>query len=106
MLLPVLILSTVLFFSSSVSCSDSQPCNPYTAGTEFKKKVDTSPYPEYTKSPYFDLTDDLLVEIKKANADKERVCAIQYEDEYKVQYHLKQFKSKQEADDAGYIVTH
>ena len=47
-----------------------------------------------------------MAQINSIIANKVRVCALQYEDEAKTNYNLKDFISKEAAEAAGYTVTH
>ena len=51
-------------------------CDPFVAGPEFKKKICTNPYPEFTESPYKTMTPELDQLIHETNANKDLVCSI------------------------------
>ena len=89
----------------SVSCVQ-EDCPLDEAVAAFKAKTITNPWPIFPNNPYKNETDASMDEINKTIANKIMVCALAYEDEEKKTYHLKQFDSKEEAEGAGYIVTH
>ena len=72
----------------------------------FKKKVNLEPYQNFQNDPYRNQTDTSMAEINAVLADKKRVCAIQYQDEQKITYVIRDFASKEEAESQNFIVTH
>ena len=72
----------------------------------FKNKNLTNPWPYFPNNPYKNETTASLAKINTILADKVRVCALAYEDEDRINFHLKDFSSKEAAEAAGYTVTH
>lgn len=72
----------------------------------FKEKYNLNPYPFFENDPYLNETEASMKVINQTLNDKKLVCAIQYQDQYRVNYILKNFADNQTAIDNGFIVTH
>lgn len=101
-----LVLAPATLYAQSIFSDYPTTCDPTEAAAEFKKKICTNPYPEFSENPYRHLSAEMEQVIHETNANKDIVCAIQYEDEDKTYYNLKTFETKADAEDSNYIVTH
>ena len=101
--LTFIILFTILA-STAVSRVLTQ-CTAEEGIIEFRKKLLINEYPHFANNPYKESTEESLTEIKRILADKDRVCAIRYNDESRTDYMIQSFKNRQEMED-GYVVTH
>ena len=101
------IVAYVLFCQLAASLQAVKwPCDKHKAIEEFKKKKVINPWPLFENDPYKNQTDESNQVIEQYLKNRTRVCALRYIKEDKTTYELRDFGSKTEAEDAGYIVTH
>ncbi|CAK93061.1 unnamed protein product (macronuclear) [Paramecium tetraurelia] len=88
-------------------------CDIDEAAKAFKSKQIRDPIFPYTKNPYEIVDPNYLQKVSDNLKDTTSVCAIKYDDYEKqmqsdlnFRYHLKQFNSKEEAEENQFIVTH
>jgi hypothetical protein len=105
---PFIFLIIYIIFKVKFSTSDGWNCElpKQEAIILFKEKINLNPYPLFENDPYLNETQDSMKIINQTLNDRNLVCAIQYQDEFKVKYILKNFIDNQTAIDNGFIVTH
>jgi len=90
----------------SVSVINSYDCDLNVAATEFLKKENLSPFPEFEANPYKIYSEDEKKEFQAYIDKTDPVCAIKYQDDSKIKYNIKQFDTRFEAESQGWNVTH
>lgn len=96
-------LTFFIFFNFSHS---QQNCTLSEQIEGFSKKSLLNKLPEYSESPYDNLTAAQSMIINETIHNKSLVCAIKYHDSLNKTYSISSFPSKEEALNQGYIVTH
>ena len=103
-------ISMLLLFAVTLSASataDKWPCDKSKAPAAFAKKKQTNPWPDFKNDPYKNQTTESNRKIQETLANKDLVCTIKYaSNSDRIDYELRQFSNKQEAERNGYIVTH
>jgi hypothetical protein len=74
--------------------------------SEFKSKILINPTPKFNSNPYLNQNEELKEKINKTLLNKEIVCAIKYLDLNRKEYEIKNFESKNLAEENGFTVTH
>lgn len=92
------------FFFSTIKTQQNCTLDQQIQG--FSPKILVNPYPEYTQSPYDNMTAEQSAIINATINNKNLVCAIKYQDSSNKSYTLSTFPSKNDALNAGFIVTH
>ncbi|CAK73651.1 unnamed protein product (macronuclear) [Paramecium tetraurelia] len=81
-------------------------CDVDEAVNAFKSKQIRDPILSYAKNPYEIVDLAYQQKVQDNLKDSKSVCAIKYDDDEKQIYQLKQFNSKEEAEENQFIVTH
>ena len=72
---------------------------------QFVLKDNIHPFP-IIKNPYKKPSSEYLEKVQENLKNKDRVCALKYLNSDKTKYELQNFDTRQQAEEAGWIVTH
>ena len=81
-------------------------CSKDDAIKAFKNKQPIKEYPHFNNDPYLNQTKSSMNEILSTISNRTIVCAIKYTDSNRFNYTMKNFESKELAENENFIVTH
>jgi hypothetical protein len=96
------------FEKESKILNNEWPCdlNKSLSISELKNKKLLNPQGKFEYDPYLKPSQELQEKINRTLSNSQIVCAIKYIDENKKEYEIKDFDSKNLAEEKGFIVTH
>jgi len=86
--------------------ADNWPCSRTIVVAACKQRQLLNPFSPFAKDPYHNQTKQSLQQIDETLKNEVVVCAMAYKDSQRKAYTLKEFPSKEKAEEANYTVTH